>query len=136
MAFQVEKINPLDLQSRKAVGVSIPFSAKHVFNSTYTTQDALKSNLINYFLTGKGERFLNPSLGTGIRELLFSQMTEDSRDNVSYEIRKGIADWFPAVVINDLQVIGVPDRSVVTVYLKYSVLQTNIQDELVINFEQ
>jgi phage baseplate assembly protein W len=136
MAFQVEKIHPLDLQPRKAVGVSIPFSAKDVFNSTYTTQEALKSNLINYFLTGKGERFLNPNLGTGLRALLFSQMTEDKKEEISYEVRKGVADWFPNVVVNDLQVGSSPDTHTVVVYLNYSVSQTNIQDELVINFEQ
>jgi len=75
MAFQVERIHPLDLQPRKAVGVGLPFSSTSVFNSTYTTQDALKSNLINYLLTEKSERFLNPDLGAGLRALLFDQLT-------------------------------------------------------------
>jgi hypothetical protein len=80
MAFNIAKINPLDLQPRKAVGVSIPFSSRAVFNSTYTTQDALKSNLINFLLTNKGERFLNPNFGADLRALLFEQMTlEDKR---------------------------------------------------------
>ena len=79
MAFDVQQINPLDLQPRKAVGVGLPFSSKSVFNSTYATKDAIKSNLINYFLTEKGERFLNPALGAGLRALLFDQMTEESK---------------------------------------------------------
>ena len=57
MAFEVKKINPLDRQPRKAVGISLPFSGQAVFNSTYTTKDAIKNNIINFFLTGKGERF-------------------------------------------------------------------------------
>jgi len=35
MAFEVKRIDPLDLQPRKAVGVEIPFSAKNVFASNY-----------------------------------------------------------------------------------------------------
>ena len=32
MAFDVKKINPLDRQPRKAVGVNLPFSGQAVFN--------------------------------------------------------------------------------------------------------
>ena len=136
MAFEVERIHPLDLQPRKAVGVSLPFSGKAVFNSTYTTKDALKSNIINYFLTEKGERFLNPDFGVGLRALLFDQMTEDKGEEIKYKISQGLADWFPNVIINDIQVKSNPDTNTTTIYLSYSVAQTNIQDELVINFEQ
>ena len=136
MAFQVERINPLDLQPRKAVGVGLPFSSPSVFNSTYTTKDALKANLINYFLTEKGERFLNPTLGAGLRALLFDQMTEDKKEQINYVVRQGISDWFPSVVIQNLETVYSQDTNTVTVLLTYSVIQTNIQDQLVINFEQ
>jgi phage baseplate assembly protein W len=136
MAFQVQKIHPLDLQPRKAVGVSLPFSAKDVFTSTYTTKDALKSNLINFLLTDKGERVLNPDFGIGLRSLLFEQATQDTKDQIDYLIRKGIADWFPELAINTLTIAPTPDTNTVTIYMKYNVNQTNIQDELLINFEQ
>lgn len=136
MAFQVQKIHPLDLQPRKAVGVSLPFSAKDVFTSTYTTKDALKSNLINFLLTDKGERVLNPDFGIGLRSILFEQATQDTKDQIDYLIRKGIADWFPELVINTLTIAPTPDTNTVTIYMKYNVNQTNIQDELLINFEQ
>ena len=136
MAFNVQKIYPIDLQPRKAVGVSLPFSSKAVFSSTYTTQDALKSNLINFFLTGRQERFLNPNFGTNLRSLLFNQITPDTQEEIKVEVRRGISDWFPNVVIEQLLVEEAPDTHTVTVYIKYSVDQTNIQDELLINFEQ
>lgn len=136
MAFNVQKINPLDLQPRKAVGVSLPFSSTSVFNSTYSTQDALKSNLVNHFLTEKGERFLNPNLGAGLRRLLFDQMTADKQDEIEAVVRTEISTWFPNLQVNDVKVAASPDTNTVTVYIKYSVIQTNIQDELLINFEQ
>jgi hypothetical protein len=67
MAINSRRINPLDLQPRKAIGVSLPLSAAAVFNSTYMTKDAIRTNIINYFLTGQGERYMNPSFGTIIR---------------------------------------------------------------------
>ena len=116
--------------------MGLPFSSTSVFNSTYTTQDALKSNLINYLLTEKSERFLNPDLGAGLRALLFDQLTEDKQGEIEGVVRSGIATWFPNITINSIQVQGSPDTNTVTVYLRYSVDYTNIQDQLVINFEQ
>jgi phage baseplate assembly protein W len=136
MAFEVKKIHPLDLQPRKAVGVSLPFSAKDVFTSTYTTKDALKANLINFLLTDKGERVLNPNFGIGLRSILFEQATQDTKDQIDYLIRKGISDWFPELIIKTLTIVVAPDTNTVTIYMKYNVNQTNIQDELLINFEQ
>lgn len=136
MAFNVQQIHPLDLQPRKAVGVGLPFSSKSVFNTTYTTKDAIKSNLINYFLTEKGERFLNPALGAGLRALLFDQMTEDKKEEINFVIKQGVAEWFPNISIRALNTIYNQDINTVVVSLDYSVLNTNIQDQLVINFEQ
>ena len=136
MAFNVQQINPLDLQPRKAVGVGLPFSSTSVFSSTYTTKDALKANLINYFLTEKGERFLNPALGAGLRALLFDQMTEDKKEEINYAVRQGVSEWFPNVNIQELVTAYNQDINTVTVSMNYSVINTNIQDQLVINFEQ
>ena len=54
MAFGAKKIFPIDTRPGTAVGVSIPFNNNSVFFSTYTTQDAIRNNLINFFLTNKG----------------------------------------------------------------------------------
>ena len=76
MAYNRRKIDPLDLQPRKAVGVALPFSGRAVFNSTYQTKDAIRNNLINFFLTGKNERVFNLNFGAGLRNLLFENITK------------------------------------------------------------
>lgn len=136
MAFQVQKINPLDLQPRKAIGVKIPFTAKDVFTPTYTSQDALKTNLINFILTGQGERYLNPDFGINLRALLFEQMVGDNLDEVEYKVRQGISTWFPTVIINKIQLATDIDKGEVILYMSYGIEFTNIADELVINFIQ
>ena len=137
MAFEIRKISPLDLQPRKAVGVSVPFTGRAVLNSTYTTQDALKSNIINYFLTDSGERFLNPNFGAGLRSLLFEQITADKLEEIESVVRTGMSTWFPNVVVNNVQVQDSADTNTVTVFIIYSVPYTNIQqDKVVINFQQ
>lgn len=136
MAFKVQQINPLDLQPSVGVGVGLPFTSDQVFTTTYTTQDAIKANLINYFLTGKSERFFNPDLGAGLRGILFDQMTEDLQTEIEYVVQTGLATWFPNVVVNQLTTQASPDSNTFTLFLRYSIANTNIQDELLINFEQ
>ena len=51
MAFNPQYIDPVNLNPNIGLGVIIPFSSPSVFTSSYTTQEAVKNNLINYFLT-------------------------------------------------------------------------------------
>ena len=136
MAFNVQQINPLDLQPSVGVGVGLPFSSDQVFNITYTTQEAIKTNLINFFLTGESERFFNPTFGAGIRAVLFNQMTEDIDDQVQGIIRSGLATWFPNVIVKEITTQMQQDTNTYIIYLKYSIKNTNVSDELLINFEQ
>ena len=136
MAFQVQQINPLDLQPSVGVGVGLPFSSDQVFTTTYTTRDAIKANLINYFLTEQGERFLNPELGAGIRQYIFEQNTEDTSESIKEVVRAGIARWFPNIIVNKIIAQPSKDINTFTLYLNYSIDMTNVQDELLINFEQ
>lgn len=136
MAFQVQKIYPLDLEARKAVGVDLPFSGKAVFNSNYLTKDAIRNNLINYFLTNKGERYLNPSFGSDIRRLLFENITEDSLEDIKEMVADDISTYFPRVVPTAFELTATPDSNTVRFYMKYKITDTNIEDELLINIDQ
>lgn len=136
MAYNVKRIDPLDLQPRKAIGVSLPFSGKAVFNSTYQSKDAIKANLINLLLTGTGERFLNPFLGTGLRSYLFENITEDLLRKAKVDITNIIGVYFPRVVILGLEITSEPDSNSIVFFLKYRVSETDIQDEILINIEQ
>jgi len=136
MAFNIRKINPLDLQPRKAVGVSLPFSGNAVFNSTYQTKDAIKTNIINYFLTGIGERYLNPTFGTPLRNQVFENITQDRLEEIKNIIRQGLSLYFPRVLPTTMRVEAQPDINIISFYMTYSISETNIDDELLINFEQ
>lgn len=136
MAFDVKKINPLDRQPRKAVGVNLPFSSATVFNSNYFTKDAVRNNLINFFLTGKGERYMNPSFGSGLPSELFEQITEDKLNVLGLKIKDELRLYFPKVVTQDLSLIADPDKNSIEFYLKYSILDSNIEDEVIINIQQ
>ena len=133
MAYIVRNVDILDTQPSTGVGISLPFNGATGVNTTYTTKDAIKSNLLNFILTGKRERVMNPGFGSGVRDLLFQPITEDLIDQVENLIAGGVNAYFPQVRINDLRVNLSSNNLTVTIYLNYSVINTNIEDELQIN---
>lgn len=135
MSYNVKRINPLDLQPRKAIGVSLPFSGPAVFSSTYLSKDAIKTNLINLLLTGTGERYFNPSLGSGLRSFIFENINETSLLRVRGEVRQSIEVYFPTVRIQNLELNSEPDTNSVIFFLKYTIVDTDIEDEITINVE-
>ena len=136
MAFEVKKIAPIDLQPRKAVGVKLPFTGKAVFNQTFQTKDAIKTNLINFFLTSRGERYLNPTFGNLLQNLLFEQLTQDKVRQIDEQVRNDLEIFFPKVEPVTIDTVGNPDTNTVSFSLSYRLRDTDIEDELVINFEQ
>ena len=133
MAYIVRNVDVLDLKPSTGVGISLPFNGPTGVNTTYTSKDAIKSNLLNFILTGKKERVMNPSFGSGVRDLLFEPITENLTDQIEGLIFGGVETYFPQVQINSLTIDLSPDTRTVTIYLGYSVINTNIEDELQIN---
>jgi phage baseplate assembly protein W len=136
MAINVQQIDPLDLTPFVGVGVDLPFSGTAVFNTTYQTKDAIKANLINYFLTNKGERYLNVNFGSDIRLLLFDNITQEKLERIKNTVEEEIKSYFPRVRQVEFQINSSPDTNLVTVHYRYRIVNTNIEDEVVINIEQ
>jgi phage baseplate assembly protein W len=134
MAYNIVNISPLDLQPSRGVGIKVPFDGPTGLNITYTTKDAIKSNILNFFLTGKRERMMNPNFGAGIREQLFEQITNNTVENLEDIISFGLNDYFPQVQLTNLNVSAAPDQNLIQIYFSYSIKNTNIQDEITINF--
>lgn len=136
MAFEVKKINPIDLQPRKAVGVQLPFSAKSVFTSNYQTKDSIKNNLINFFLTNRGERYMNPTFGSVLREKLFQNINTELEGEIEGLVEQALESYFPNVNAKEMTVTSSPDNNLIQFYLSYEIVNTNIVDQLLINIEQ
>ena len=136
MAFEVKQIDPLDLQPRKAVGIEIPFSSKSVFKSNFQTKDSIKTSLINYFLTNKGERYLNPSFGSTLREKLFQNINSDLEGEIQSIVKNALEVYFPRVKANKILIESDTDNNLIKFYLSYSIVNSNITDELLINIAQ
>jgi phage baseplate assembly protein W len=130
MAFNPQQINPVDLNPNIAVGVNLPFNGPSVFISNFQTKDAIKNNLINFFLTNPGERPLNPTFGGGLRAFIFEQIAEDNLDGLKENINLQLETTFPTVIVSSLDILKNNDSNSITIQLKYSVANSNINDTL------
>jgi len=130
MAFNPIQIDPIDFLQDIAIGVNLPFSNTSVFKSNYQTKDAIKNNLINFFLTNPGERPLNPLFGGGLRAYLFEQINTNNLDNLKENVSDKIYLFFPNILINSLLITKQDDNYLIKVTLKYSILNTNASDTL------
>jgi phage baseplate assembly protein W len=125
MAYRVPNINPLDVGQRVAIGVSIPFNQPQVFTQTYSTSDQIKSDIINFILTSKGERVLNPNFGSTIKQQLFETLTPTSTNNISNLLTDELKINFPSVQINEIKVNPQYDTNSVSITVNYSILGGN-----------
>tara|TARA_R100000541_G_scaffold13227_1_gene22077 strand:+ start:418 stop:834 length:417 start_codon:yes stop_codon:yes gene_type:complete len=133
MAFIISSKFPVDTLPDVAVGVSVPFTGKAVFNQTFITKDQIKSNLINFFLTNKGERYLNPGFGGNLRATLFESISNQNLEALESQVRDQLAVLFPTITVEELRVDSIADNNLVSISLKYKVLNQSL-DEIQINF--
>ena len=134
MAFGAKKIFPIDTKPGTAVGVAIPFNAPAVFFSTYTTKDAIRNNLLNFFLTNKTERYLNNNFGANLRAFIFEQITTDNLDGLKENIQSLISQYFTNIKVEKLDILQYPDTNEINVQLYYSIINTGITDQVQISF--
>ena len=127
------RFNPLDFEPDVAIGLGLPLvhpnsgdftspvtasfeggdsevgTAKHkggVFNSTYTTKEQAKNNLINILLTEPGERIFLPNFGVGLRQLLFEN--EINEDGLKEQIYSQVEQYLPQITITDIAISRSP----------------------------
>jgi phage baseplate assembly protein W len=134
MAFGAKKIFPIDTKPGTGVGVAIPFNAPGVFKTTYNTKEAVKNNLINFFLTNQNERYLNPTFGGNLRAFVFQQISEGNIESLKEDIQSQLTLYFPNVVVGSLDIDSIPDEQQVNIVLKYNIIDTGLTDTLEIAF--
>lgn len=122
MAYQIPNKNPLDVIKRVAIGVSIPFNSPSVFNQTYTTNDQLRSNIINYVLTNSGERVFNPNFGLNLQAKLFDNITPVYISNIENQLVSDLQAYFPMVNIKEIKITPDYDNNSITIFINYSYL--------------
>lgn len=132
---QTIRVNPLDLQGNIAIGVSLPFNGPAgPFNSTYSTKDQVKSNLINLLLTDKGERIMNPEFGCDLRSALFEGIVEDTYDTIRELIYNNVNLFVPDAQITDIIINSDIDNNSINITVNYKLRISQDADQVTVQF--
>jgi phage baseplate assembly protein W len=128
------RVNPLDLQKNIAIGVSLPFNGPGVFNSTYTTKDQIKSNLLNLLLTDVGERVMNPEFGTILRKFLFEGITESNIESLKVSLINSIAFYVPDITVVNIDITPEYDSNTINLNVNYILNISQTPDQVTVQF--
>ena len=151
MAIKVGNIPAFDQYPTVGIGLSVPFQSTplaintpgsllpptgsdvianatsgsdSIFNINYTTAEQVKYNLINYFLTSKGERVFNPSFGSNVQAFLFEQNDPSSLEILKKSIEEDISLVFSVIELKEVKIIADEDYYSVTIQIFYSVFSS------------
>ena len=134
MVFGATRIFPNDQRPSVAIGFNLPMNEGGVFTPNYQTKQAIKNNLINYFLTNPGERPGNPTFGAGLRSFIFTQIDNTDLSYIKDDIQEKILTFFPNVIIQEITVLPTETSNQIQINITYSVKDTNINDALSLSF--
>ena len=130
----IKRINPLDLNKNVKVGIPFPLTGDNVlFNSTATTKEQVKSNLINLLLTKQGERIGEVNFGVGLQNLLFEQNID--LENLKEKIKTQINIYIPQISLLDAQTNFIENEQTLYIVISYRFNLDGTQDTIQLNFE-
>ena len=133
MAIPKGNIPALDQEKVLGVGLALPFTSNAIsgsdglFRVVYTTLEQLKYNMINYFLTSRGERPLNPDFGSKIQEFVFEPNSPNANNALRQYVAETIDIVFPAVNLQDIVISPEEDNNLVTITIKFTAFTDETQ---------
>ena len=129
------KIDPIDVAEKTAVGIRLPFNKKKVFTLDYTTKEHARSKLINVLITSPGERLNQPLFGAGLKNRLFEQQTEISKDDLRNYVNPQVERYVPEIQIkNVLLKDGGLAGHKLFVTVNYSLINNDEEDSVTLSF--
>ena len=95
------------------------------FLTKYLGADAVKRSIRNIILTDTTERLFNPTLGSGIRNLLFEHISQVTSELIKTKITEVINQHEPRARIIDVFVVPDESRHLYSVSVVFQVINTN-----------
>lgn len=108
-----------------------PSTGRGVFVSSYSTEEAALTNLINLIMTAKGERYMQPNFGTDLQKILFDNNTTELRETLLNSLSEDIAFWLPYISLEQINLTESADRHSISLQLLCRV--TSVGANVVIN---
>ena len=127
-----------DLSEDTYIGLELPLThtQEGYFKRTKTALEQDKYNIRNLLLTIKGERLGNPTFGTNLLSLVFTQENTDLEARVEEEIRASMAEFLPFINIVSIETnFSEENMSTAIVNLRFTLnVDTTSEENLTLDF--
>jgi len=120
MAFVYENITN-NLSSDTGIGVSLS-NLDSVFSTVYTPQQQVHENLKTLLLTRIGERYMQPTYGTRLLEIIFQPNTYELKPEIEDILVESINFWLPYILIDSIDITTAEDDPNLPYQIRVSIL--------------
>lgn len=98
---------------------------------------AIKSNLLHFFLTTKGERYYLPDFGTDLRKYIFSPNDSITLSKIKGDINTSIKKYIPNIIIDEISTKDLDlNGHTTSIHIRFTIQDGVFErnDELIVNF--
>ncbi len=122
---------PVQRLSRGFKDLSASFQTNPLSNDLIQlkNESAIARSVRNLVLTIQGERPFQPTLGTGVNNLLFDNMDKLTASSIRSELRTTIENYEPRVEINEIIVEPDFERNAFHVTLQYFIIGMDVPEQ-------
>ncbi len=122
---------PIQRISRGFKDISMTFQSNPLNNDLIALKDAnaIGRSVRNIIMTIPGERFFQPSFGSGVNRVLFNNMDEISASILEDEIRNSIRNYEPRVKLRSLKVQANFDNNAFDTVITYDIIGADIPSQ-------
>jgi len=112
--------------------LDLDFTANPITGDVVAVKDStsIKRGIKNILLTEEGERLMQPEVGSGIRNMLFEQMTDLSVQRIETEILSAIEAWESRAQVLSIIVTPEEDNNRYRVAITFRIINELEEQEL------
>ena len=119
---------PIQRVSRGFKDISMTFQSNPLNDDLIALKNAnaIARSVRNIVMTIPGERFFQPSFGSGVNRVLFNNMDEISASILEDEIRNSIRNYEPRVRLRSLKVQANFDNNAFDTVITYDIIGADV----------
>ena len=130
MAQIVDNVFPTQESGSAALGFSFPLSGNAVFNPTYTAKEVIRTNLLNWLLTNKGERVMRPTFGANLRDFIGEGINAGTDTAIEERIKNNISVEFPQIQVKSVNFNNQADSNTINLFVNYLIRNIGAEDQI------
>ena len=122
---------PIQRISRGFKDISMTFQSNPLNDDLIALKNAnaIARSVRNIVMTIPGERFFQPSFGSGVNRVLFNNMDEISASILEDEIRNSIRNYEPRVRLRSLKVQANFDNNTFDTVITYDIIGADVPSQ-------